>query len=78
MAANNRPQLGSLANSAVFTSGECATVNATPGVECLVFECDALRDAMATNPDLERGVSNALNANLATKLIRNNETHTVV
>jgi CRP-like cAMP-binding protein len=56
----------------------CATVNATPGVECLVFECDALREAMATNPDLERGVSNALNANLATKLIRNNETHTVV
>ncbi len=52
----------------------CATVNADSELECLAFDCAALRQLMRTNPDLERGLNVALTANLATKLIRNNET----
>lgn len=51
-----------------------ATVNAGQGLECLVFDCEELRSVMAANPTLERGITFAMNANLANKLIRNNDT----
>ncbi|MGB5398015.1 MAG: cyclic nucleotide-binding domain-containing protein [Gammaproteobacteria bacterium] len=51
-----------------------ATVTASNNLECLVFDCAVLHRLLQKNPQLERGVTVALNANLATKLIRNNET----
>jgi hypothetical protein len=51
-----------------------ATVTASNNLECLMFDCTMLHRLMQKNPQLERGVTVALNANLATKLIRNNET----
>ena len=51
-----------------------ATVSAQTKLECLVFDCSSLHKIMQKNSLLERGVTVALNANLATKLIRNNET----
>jgi hypothetical protein len=56
----------------------CATVSAGPELECLVFDCDELRRTMSSNPEFERGITFALNANLASKLIRNNETYVSV
>ena len=51
-----------------------ATVNTASALTCLAFDCESLRQLMHTNPELERGLNVALSANLATKLIRNNET----
>ena len=47
-----------------------ATVVATRETRCLLFDCAALRRWMQEQPDFERGVGFALNANLASKLIR--------
>ena len=52
----------------------CATVHAASALKCLAFDCDSLRQLMDANAELERGLTVALTANLATKLIRNNET----
>lgn len=51
----------------------CATVYATAALKVLAFDCDTLRLLMNANANLERGLTVALTANLATKLIRNNE-----
>ncbi len=51
-----------------------ATVSALDGLKCLVFDCEELRAVMQSNPNLERGITFAMNANLASKLIRNNDT----
>jgi len=51
-----------------------ATVCALDTLECLVFECDDMHRVMQANNNLERGITFAMNANLANKLIRNNAT----
>jgi CRP-like cAMP-binding protein len=51
-----------------------ATVVAANSLQCLAFNCETLHRVMDANPGLERGVTFAMNANLASKLIRNNDT----
>jgi hypothetical protein len=51
-----------------------ATVTALDDLACLVFDCERLRKITQGSPELDRGITVALSANLATKLIRNNET----
>ncbi len=72
----SRCQAGDFIGEIGFLTGvpACATVSAASDLECLAFDCAALRQLMRGNPDLERGLNVALTANLATKLIRNNET----
>ncbi|MCP3979624.1 MAG: cyclic nucleotide-binding domain-containing protein [bacterium] len=51
-----------------------ATVAAGSSLRCMVFPVEAVRQLMARSHTLERGLNVALGSNLATKLIRNNET----
>lgn len=69
-------QAGDFIGEIGFLTGvpACATVSAASDLECLAFDCAELRALMRANPDLDRGLNVALTANLATKLIRNNET----
>lgn len=52
----------------------CATVHAAADLKCLAFDCESLRLLTHANAALERRLSVTPTANLATKLIRNNET----
>jgi hypothetical protein len=55
-----------------------ATVTAAGTMKCLVFEVAMIRRLMERSSELERGISVAMNSNVATKLIRRNETGATV
>jgi hypothetical protein len=50
-----------------------ATVSARTTMDCLVFDAGTIRYYTQRNPELERGLNEAMSANLAAKLLRRNQ-----
>lgn len=60
------------------SSPASATVTAGGTMKCLVFDVATIKRLMQRSSELERGISVAMNSNVATKLIRRNETGATV